>query len=67
MSAEVGMVLPLGPSLIYELKVDGADDLKVTVQRDGTSNRYKAGDVVGVALRKGAPCAVFQETTEAAT
>jgi putative spermidine/putrescine transport system ATP-binding protein len=67
MNAEVGMVLPLGPSLIYELKVDGADDLKVTVQRDGTSNRYKAGDVVGVALRKGAPCAVFQETTEAAT
>jgi putative spermidine/putrescine transport system ATP-binding protein len=60
MSAEVGMVLPLGPSLIYELKVKEGNDLKVTVQRDGTSNRYKAGDIVGVGLRKGAPSAVFQ-------
>jgi putative spermidine/putrescine transport system ATP-binding protein len=67
MKAEVGMVLPLGPSLIYELKVNGAADLKVTMQRDGTSNRYKAGDVVGVALRKGAPSAVFQESSKAAT
>jgi putative spermidine/putrescine transport system ATP-binding protein len=64
MLAEVGMVLPLGPSLIYELKVKGEDDLKVTVQRDGSANRYKAGDMVGVGLRKGAPSAVFQDTHE---
>jgi putative spermidine/putrescine transport system ATP-binding protein len=65
MSAEVGMVLPIGPSLIYELKVNEEDDLKVTTQRDATSNRYKAGDIVGVSLRQGAPSAVFQEIIEA--
>jgi putative spermidine/putrescine transport system ATP-binding protein len=64
-TAQVNMVLPLGPSLIYELKVSGANDIKVTVQRDGAHKRYNIDDTVGLRLRVGAPTAVFQDIVEA--
>ena len=58
-TATVGMVLPLGPSLVYELELSDGSPLKVTLPRDGSAARYDTGQTVGVDLRPGAPSAVF--------
>ena len=57
--ATVGMALPLGPSLVYELALDDGRPLKVTMPRTSDGVRLAAGDRVGVSLRPGSPAAVF--------
>lgn len=59
LQGRVGMVLPLGPSLVYEVKVAGGHTVKVTAPRTSGMPRFNAGDSVGVALRHGSPAAVF--------
>jgi len=57
--ATVGMVLPLGPSLVYELALGSGAPIKVTVPRNAEQARHLTGDRVGVTLRAGSPAAVF--------
>ena len=57
--ATVEMVLPLGPSLVYELSMANGSTVKVTQQRNAELHRYAAGDHVGVRLRPGSPAGVF--------
>ncbi len=57
--ATVGMALPLGPSLVYELALDDGRPLKVTMPRTSDGVRLAAGDRVCVSLRPGSPAAVF--------
>ncbi|HMS78913.1 MAG TPA: ABC transporter ATP-binding protein [Burkholderiaceae bacterium] len=57
--ATVGMALPLGPSLVYELALDDGRPLKVTLPRTAEGARLAAGERVGVTLRPGSPAAVF--------
>lgn len=59
LSAKVEMVLPLGPSLVYELRLASGDAVKVTQPRTVGSTRYVAGEVVGLRLRPGSPTSVF--------
>jgi putative spermidine/putrescine transport system ATP-binding protein len=59
LSATVGMVLPLGPSVVVELALDGGQPIKVTLPRTADMPRHRAGDRVGVTLRPGSPAAVF--------
>ena len=59
LQGRVGMVLPLGPSLVYEVEVAGGRTVKVTAPRTSEMPRFNAGDSVGVALRHGSPAAVF--------
>jgi putative spermidine/putrescine transport system ATP-binding protein len=53
------MVLPLGPSLVYELMLANGRTVKVTLPRNAEMPRYAAGDRVGVSLRAGSPAGVF--------
>jgi putative spermidine/putrescine transport system ATP-binding protein len=62
-AATVGMVLPLGPSLVYELQLADGKPLKVTLPRHGGCARFAAGQAVGVDLRPDAPSAVFLPET----
>jgi putative spermidine/putrescine transport system ATP-binding protein len=57
--ATVEMVMPLGPSLVYELLLANDRTLKVTQPRNAELHRYAAGDRVGVSLRPGSPAGVF--------
>ncbi len=57
--ARVEMVLPLGPSLVYELALATGGTIKVTQPRSAGQMRYEAGEQVGVRLRPGAPAGVF--------
>jgi len=57
--ATVGMVLPLGPSLVYELALDDGRPIKLVRPRTAEDTRLRTGDRVGVALRPGSPAAVF--------
>ena len=57
--ATVGMVLPLGPSLVYELVLANGCTVKVTQPRNAELPRYAAGDRVSVSLRAGSPTGVF--------
>jgi putative spermidine/putrescine transport system ATP-binding protein len=57
--ARVEMVLPLGPSLVYELALATGGTIKVTQPRSAGQLRYATGDRVGVRLRPGAPAGVF--------
>ena len=57
--ATVEMVLPLGPSLVYELLLADGSTLKVTQPRNAELHRYAAGDRVGVRLRPSSPAGVF--------
>ena len=59
MAATVEMVLPLGPSLIYELSLANGSTVKVTQPRNAELQRWAAGDRVGVSLRAGSPAGVF--------
>jgi putative spermidine/putrescine transport system ATP-binding protein len=53
------MVLPLGPSLVYELTLEGGQPIKVTMPRNGERSRHEVGAQVGVTLRAGSPAGVF--------
>jgi putative spermidine/putrescine transport system ATP-binding protein len=57
--ATVEMVLPLGPSLVYELRLPGGGTVKVTQPRTAGHPRFDAGEAVGLRLRQGSPAAVF--------
>ncbi|HZF81052.1 MAG TPA: TOBE domain-containing protein, partial [Rubrivivax sp.] len=57
--ATVVMVLPLGPSVVYELRTADAGTLKVTLPRHEGEQRFEPGQAVGLQLRQGAPAAVF--------
>ncbi len=59
LGATVGMVLPLGPSLVYELVLDGGQPIKVTLPRTTERDRWPGGARVGVSLRPGSPAGVF--------
>ncbi|MCZ2496556.1 ATP-binding cassette domain-containing protein [Xylophilus sp. Kf1] len=59
--ATVSMVLPLGPSLVYELTLGNGRTVKVTQPRNAGEPRFAAGEAVGVSLRAGSPAAVFQD------
>ena len=59
LSAIVGMVLPLGPSLVYELQLPDGSAVRATQPRTTGLPRYCAGDRVGLSLRSGAPVGVF--------
>jgi putative spermidine/putrescine transport system ATP-binding protein len=58
LAATVEMVLPLGPSVVYELRLADGTPLKLTAARSG-SVRHASGDPVHVRLADGAPAAVF--------
>ncbi|SEB14728.1 ABC transporter ATP-binding protein [Variovorax sp. YR216] len=57
--ATVEMVLPLGPSLVYELRLASGGTAKVTQPRTAELPRFSAGDAVGLRLRQGSPASVF--------
>jgi putative spermidine/putrescine transport system ATP-binding protein len=55
----VEMVLPLGPALVYELRLPDGASVKVTQPRTVDQPRFAAGDAVGLRLRPGSPASVF--------
>ncbi|MFT4267495.1 MAG: ABC transporter ATP-binding protein [Xenophilus sp.] len=57
--AQVEMVLPLGPSLVYELRLAGGASVKVTQPRTAEQPRFAAGDAVGLRLRPGSSASVY--------
>ncbi|GAA5232420.1 ABC transporter ATP-binding protein [Verticiella sediminum] len=57
--ATVEMVLPLGPSLVYELRLADGAAVKVTQPRTTDAQRFGSGDRVGLQLRRGSPASVF--------
>ncbi|MDB5780375.1 ABC transporter ATP-binding protein [Caballeronia mineralivorans] len=59
LSATVEMVLPMGPSFVYELTLSDGRTVKVTQPRIADLPRYAAGDRVGLSLRAGSPAGVF--------
>ncbi len=59
-AARVEMVLPLGPSLVYELSRQAAGPIKVVVPRDHEQARLAVGDRVRARVRAGAPVSLFQ-------
>ena len=59
LAGRIGMVLPLGPALVYEVEIAGGRTVKVTAPRNSGSPRFGAGDAVSLALRQGSPASVF--------
>jgi putative spermidine/putrescine transport system ATP-binding protein len=57
--ATVGMVLPLGPSLVHELALADGRPIKLVRPRTADGARLRTGERVGIALRPGSPAAVF--------
>jgi putative spermidine/putrescine transport system ATP-binding protein len=57
--ARIEMVLPLGPSLVYELSRDGGSPMKVVVPREHHGERMQVGDPVLARVRPGAPVSLF--------
>lgn len=57
--ASVGMMLPLGPSVVVELTLEGGQPIKVTLPRTAGMQRLQVGERVGVTLRPGSPAGVF--------
>ncbi len=60
LAATVEMVLPLGPSVVYDLKLADGTELKLTEAR-GAAGRRAAGDRVRLRVADGAPVAVFAD------
>lgn len=58
-SACVEMVAPIGPSLVYELRLAGGNRIKVMQLRNDESPRFEIGQQVGVTLRPGCSPGVF--------
>jgi putative spermidine/putrescine transport system ATP-binding protein len=59
LDAKVQMVLPIGPTLVYELQLAGGNTIKVTQPRSHDARRFEVGQQVGVTLRPGSPAGVF--------
>ncbi|AWB35316.1 ABC transporter ATP-binding protein [Orrella marina] len=59
--ARVEMVLPLGPSLVYELSRQDAPGIKVVVPRTHGVPRIAVGDQVVARVRDGSPVSVFAD------
>lgn len=57
--AEVIAVMPLGASIVYEVKASDGTLIKVTEMRSPREQPLKAGDAVAVALSSLKDCAVF--------
>lgn len=57
--ARVEMVLPLGPSLVYELARQDGSGMKVVVPRGHDAPRLQVGDAVTARVRPGAPVSFF--------
>jgi putative spermidine/putrescine transport system ATP-binding protein len=57
--ASIGMVLPLGPSVVVEMTLAGGHPIKVTLPRTAGMPRFASGERVGVTLRPGSPAGVF--------
>jgi len=57
--AKVEMVLPLGPSVVYELLLSDGTPVKLTAGRSGAGQRRGIGEVVWLHLAESAPVAVF--------
>lgn len=57
--ARVEMVLPLGPTLVYELSRPAGKALKVVVPRAAGVARFEVGQPVRIAVRKGSPVSFF--------
>ena len=59
LAATVKTVLPLGPSVVYDLALAAGVDLKLTTERSGGSAGPRPGDTVHVSVRPNAQVAVF--------
>jgi putative spermidine/putrescine transport system ATP-binding protein len=59
LDARVQMVMPMGPSLVYELRLAAGHTIKVTQPRSHDMPRFHIGQQVGVTLRPGSPAGVF--------
>jgi putative spermidine/putrescine transport system ATP-binding protein len=57
--ATIRMILPLGPSVVYELSLANGTPLKVTADRTGRAMRHQPGEAVRLSLAADAPVAVF--------
>lgn len=60
LGATVELALPLGPSVVHELALDGGAKVKVTLARTGGHAWLSPGTRTGLAVAPGAPVAVFQ-------
>ena len=60
--ARIEMVLPIGPSLVYELSRGGGTAFKVVVPRSPDAQRWAIGDPVRLLVRPGAPVSFFART-----
>ena len=58
-AATVEMVLPLGPSVVYELQLADGVQIKLTAGRSHAEERHTIGEAVWLRLADGAPVAVF--------
>jgi putative spermidine/putrescine transport system ATP-binding protein len=61
LDAEIELVLPLGPLVVYDVVLSDGTTLKVTTSRGAGVTPHAPGDVVRVALAPGAPVSVFAE------
>jgi putative spermidine/putrescine transport system ATP-binding protein len=60
LAARVNMVLPLGPSVVYEIALADGTPLKLVAARGGEQPQHGAGDMVRVRVAPQAPVSVFQ-------
>ena len=58
-AAKVEMVLPLGPSVVYELQLADGTQVKLAAGRSGSEQKHAIGDSVWLRLAEGSPAAVF--------
>jgi putative spermidine/putrescine transport system ATP-binding protein len=59
LDAHVELVLPLGPSVVYDVVLSDGTPIKVTTVRTGGVERHAPGDAVRVGLVPDAPASVF--------
>jgi putative spermidine/putrescine transport system ATP-binding protein len=60
LEARVSMVLPLGPSVVYDLALSDGSPLKLSAARGGAAPVHAPGDRVRVRLAPQAPVSVFE-------
>ena len=58
-AAHVEMVLPLGPSVVYDLRLADGAEIKLTAARSSGAQGHAIGEAVSLRLAEGAPVAVF--------
>jgi putative spermidine/putrescine transport system ATP-binding protein len=59
LDAHVELVLPLGPSIVYDVVLQDGKPVKVTTGRTGGVERHAPGDAVRIGLVPDAPASVF--------